>query len=85
MSILEGGSVEDGVREVQAKFIPTYKVAICVWPVLQTLNFAFIPESNRVVFVSFCSLIWTSFLAYMKQLERQEALKKTSYVENRHT
>lgn len=28
-----------------------------------------IPEHNRVVYVSVCSFIWTSFLAYMKALE----------------
>lgn len=30
-----------------------------------------IPEHNRVVYVSVCSFIWTSFLAYMKALQAQ--------------
>lgn len=28
-----------------------------------------IPEKNRLVFLSICSLLWTTFLAYMKRKE----------------
>lgn len=45
------------------------QVAVCFWPIVQTLNFTFIPERNRIVFVSVISTIWTSFLAYIKYLE----------------
>ncbi|XP_022185876.1 mpv17-like protein isoform X1 [Nilaparvata lugens] len=66
MSILEGRTVERSIQEVKDKFIPTYKVALFVWPVLQTVNHHFVPEKNRVIYVSVCSLMWSSFLAYMK-------------------
>lgn len=46
---------------------PIFQVGICVWPVVQTINFTLIAEHNRVPFVSICSLLWTTFLAYMKQ------------------
>ena len=59
------------------------QVAICVWPVLQTINFAFVHESNRVIFVSACSLIWTSFLAYMKQLKVEKTENQESQFSNR--
>lgn len=32
----------------------------------------FIPERNRVVYVSFCSLGWTSLLSYVKSLETSQ-------------
>lgn len=66
MSFLELKPVSECIEEVKIKFWPTYKVGVCVWPVLQTINFFLIPERNRVVYVSVCSLIWTCFLAYMK-------------------
>ncbi|KAL0272000.1 UNVERIFIED_CONTAM: hypothetical protein PYX00_005142 [Menopon gallinae] len=81
MTLLEGGSIEDAKNEVKAKFLSTYKVGVCVWPVLQTINFAFVPERNRVVFVSVCSLMWTSFLAYMKQLQRERELEKSNILQ----
>jgi len=37
-----------------------------VWPVLQTINYCAIPVKNRLIFVSFAGLIWTTFLAFMK-------------------
>ncbi|XP_076674585.1 mpv17-like protein [Andrena cerasifolii] len=80
MNLLELKPVAECVEEVKQKFWPTYKIGVCVWPVLQTINFFLIPEHNRVVYVSFCSLIWTSFLSYMKALEQKriEALKNDS-------
>ncbi|XP_055587806.1 mpv17-like protein [Uranotaenia lowii] len=67
MSLLEQKTPKEAVQEVKNKFPETYKVGICVWPVIQTINFTLIPEHNRVPFVSICSLLWTTFLAYMKQ------------------
>lgn len=57
-----------------------FQIGVCVWPVLQTINFFLVPEHNRVIYVSFCSLIWTSFLSYMKALEqkRREALNDSN-------
>lgn len=48
---------------------------MCVWPIVSTLNFALVPEKNRVVFISMCSLMWTCFLAYMKQLDKEDINK----------
>ncbi|KYQ58341.1 Mpv17-like protein [Trachymyrmex zeteki] len=72
MSLLELKPVSECIDEVKIKFWPTYKIAICVWPILQTINFILIPERNRVVYVSICSFIWTCFLAYMKSLETKQ-------------
>lgn len=37
-----------------------------VWPVLQTINYCVIPMKNRLIFVSFAGLVWTTFLAFIK-------------------
>lgn len=47
---------------------------MCIWPAVSTLNFALVPEKNRVVFISCCSLLWTCFLAYMKELDRKKEI-----------
>ncbi|KAH8415354.1 hypothetical protein KR222_004998 [Zaprionus bogoriensis] len=69
MSLLELKSFSQAVEEVKEKAAPTYKVGLCVWPFIQTLNFSLVPEHNRVVFVSICSLMWIIFLAYTKSRE----------------
>lgn len=76
MSLLEFKTHKEAVTEVKQKFPETWKVAVCVWPVVQTINFSFIPEKNRVPFVSMASLLWTTFLAYMKQLEHKNEQEK---------
>ncbi|XP_076755468.1 mpv17-like protein [Xylocopa sonorina] len=76
INLLELKPVSECIDEVKQKFWPTYKVGVCVWPILQTVNFFFVPEHNRVVYVSFCSLMWTSFLAYMKTREAKKQKKE---------
>lgn len=42
-------------------------MGVVYWTTVQTLNYAFIPERNRVPIVSIFGLLWTTFLAYMQQ------------------
>ncbi|CAO1382397.1 unnamed protein product [Diamesa serratosioi] len=72
MTLMEGKSFREACNEVGDKFPQTYKVGVCFWPIVQTINFTFISERNRVPFVSGCSFLWTIFLAYMKQLEAEK-------------
>ncbi|KAJ8944887.1 hypothetical protein NQ318_020944 [Aromia moschata] len=74
MNLIEGKTIEEAKMEVKNKFLPSYKVGICFWPVLQTVNFYYIKEKNRVPFVSACSLVWCCFLAYMHQLQFNKQL-----------
>lgn len=32
------------------------------------------PERHRIILLSFCSLLWTTFLAYMKQLDYEKEM-----------
>uniref|UniRef100_A0A8D8TZ79 Mpv17-like protein n=1 Tax=Cacopsylla melanoneura TaxID=428564 RepID=A0A8D8TZ79_9HEMI len=66
MTLLEGKTVDDGLHEVSHKFWPTYRVGVMIWPIAQIINYSLVSEKNRVPYVSICSLLWTSFLAYMK-------------------
>ncbi|CAD7093708.1 unnamed protein product [Hermetia illucens] len=71
MSIFEGKSYEDSRAEVRAKFLETYRVGMVFWPIVQTVNFTFIPAKNQVIFTSFFSMLWSAFLAYMKHLQQE--------------
>ncbi|GAB0094446.1 SYM1 [Sergentomyia squamirostris] len=72
MPLLEGRSVKEAVEDVRLKLPPTWKVAVCFWPVIQTINFTYVPERNRVPFVAAGSLVWTIFLAYMNQFDKEK-------------
>ncbi|XP_050310080.1 mpv17-like protein [Anthonomus grandis grandis] len=84
MTLLQGKSVKDAKTEVQTKLLPTWKVGVCFWPIIQTVNFRYIPEHNRVPVVSACSLLWCCFLAYMHEMElkRAQEMKLTGQLLN---
>ncbi|XP_026754420.2 uncharacterized protein LOC113514531 [Galleria mellonella] len=42
------------------------------WPTVQTINFYFVLEKNRIVFVSAASFVWTVYLAHVKAIERKK-------------
>ncbi|KAF7278742.1 hypothetical protein GWI33_008049 [Rhynchophorus ferrugineus] len=69
MSLLEGKSLNDAKVEVQKKFLPTWKVGFCVWPIVQTLNFQYIPEKNRVPFMAKNAEIKMKILELYKKLK----------------
>lgn len=71
MSLLELKPVKTCVNEVREKFWPTYKIGVVFWPTAQTLNFYFISEKNRIIFVSAASFVWTVYLAHMKAKEQK--------------
>lgn len=52
--------------QVANKFLTVYSIGFVYWPIAQTINFAWVKPRNQVIFVSVASLIWTTFLAYMK-------------------
>ncbi|VVC87885.1 unnamed protein product [Leptidea sinapis] len=66
MSLLEMKPIKTCLNEVREKFWPTYKIGVVFWPTAQTINFYFVSEKNRIVFVSCASFIWTIYLAHMK-------------------
>ncbi|XP_032523493.2 mpv17-like protein 2 [Danaus plexippus] len=75
MSLLEKKPIKTCANEVREKFWPTYKVGAVFWPTAQTLNFYFVSEKNRVVFVSCASFIWTIFMAHMKAKDQDLVIK----------
>ncbi|XP_001949558.1 mpv17-like protein [Acyrthosiphon pisum] len=74
MTLLDGGTIEDAKTEVQEKFVSTWKIAVMVWPVLQTINYCVIPSKNRLIFVSLAGFVWTTFLAY-KKYEKNKSIQ----------
>jgi len=66
MNLLEGKTWDEGVDELKKKFISTYKTGVFFWPVVQTINFAYVSQKNRVAVTSVASFFWTIFLSYMK-------------------
>lgn len=53
MAVMEGA---DPIEKWKSSFLPVYKANLTVWPMVQTINFAFVPLEYRVLLVNFISL-----------------------------
>lgn len=83
MSLVEGKTPYQAKCEVYEKFLETYKVGFIYWPIVQTVNFTIVPPNNQIIVASFFSLLWTSFLAYMKHIEIDHLKEKKSRAKER--
>lgn len=83
ISLLEHKTIEESKQEVRDKFWPTYQMGVFYWTTVQILNYALIPERNRVPVVSIFGLIWTIFLAYQKN-QTALKLKATPHTHSEH-
>ncbi|XP_031635633.1 mpv17-like protein [Contarinia nasturtii] len=80
LSLMDHKTVEESKQEVCEKFWPTYKIGVFYWTTVQTLNYTLVPERNRVPIVSLFGLIWTTFLAYMKQTSPPHEHNKVQHI-----
>ena len=64
MAIMEG---TDPKEKLQKSYISGLKANYLVWPLVQAINFKFVPLDLRVLVVNFVSLGWNCFLSYLNQ------------------
>lgn len=62
MAILEG---KDPGKKIASTYTDTLKANWTVWPVVQTVNFKFVPLEGRVLFVNIVSLGESRELIYL--------------------
>ncbi|GAA5850658.1 hypothetical protein JCM9279_006377 [Rhodotorula babjevae] len=64
MSLLEGLDSEETREKIRSNYWPILLVNWQVWPLLQTLNFRYIPLRYRVPVGSIAGIAWTCFLSW---------------------
>jgi len=57
-------SIDDNWKNVKDKYIGIYTADLTVWPMIQVVNFAFVPEIYQPIVVNFCNIFWNAFLCY---------------------
>ncbi|KAI7824467.1 hypothetical protein BX661DRAFT_164294 [Kickxella alabastrina] len=65
MAVLEGGGITDVKYRIGALFWPTYTTGLMISPIIQSVNFAFVPLIYRVPFGSCFDLFWDSYLSWV--------------------
>ncbi|GAA5849041.1 hypothetical protein JCM8547_006421 [Rhodosporidiobolus lusitaniae] len=64
MSLLEGLNAEETRQKIRDQYWPILSVNWQVWPILQLINFRYVPLPYRVPFGSICGIAWTCFLSF---------------------
>ncbi|GAA6036812.1 hypothetical protein JCM8097_003490 [Rhodosporidiobolus ruineniae] len=64
MAMLEGLNEEETKQKIRDNYWPILRVNWQVWPILQLLNFRYVPLPYRVPFASICGIAWTCFLSF---------------------
>jgi len=77
MPLLEGKSHRQRVENVKQNFLTTYLVDLSVWPMIQTVNFKYVPGDHRVLFVSAMSIGWNAFLSKMQHGHHEPTIEVT--------
>ncbi|XP_063706759.1 mpv17-like protein [Culicoides brevitarsis] len=81
MTLAEGHSKKEARAEVAEKFLPSYQIGFIYWPIVQTMNFAFVPKKNQVIVAGIGSVFWTTFLACVKAMKRDDLKEQPEQVE----
>ncbi|KAJ1955974.1 hypothetical protein EC988_001589 [Linderina pennispora] len=65
MALLEGGGLDDARFRISTLLWPTYLTGLTISPIIQSINFAFVPLIYRVPFGSCFDMFWDSYLSWV--------------------
>lgn len=59
------GTLADLPAVLQTKLIPTILAGYALWPLAHIINFRFVPQQHRLLYVNLVNLVWTVWLSGM--------------------
>lgn len=59
------GSLAELPAVLQTKLIPTILAGYALWPLAHIINFRFVPQQHRLLYVNLVNLVWTVWLSGM--------------------
>ncbi|KAL6756627.1 hypothetical protein V8C86DRAFT_2644125 [Haematococcus lacustris] len=78
MGLLEGRSLADAAARLSDRFLPTYSSGSAFWPLVNLVNFRFVPPPQRLLYLNACGLLWNAFLRYYSQHPSSTQLRLAS-------
>jgi len=67
----EGLTLDEISHDLKHNFLPTLRTSFFVWPLASFINFCFVQAQFRIVFVGVVSLLWNSYLSFVKHTHDQ--------------
>ncbi|XP_062018810.1 uncharacterized protein LOC133735411 [Rosa rugosa] len=69
MGFAAGKSVPQIKEDVKRDFLPAFALEGGIWPIVQVVNFRFVPVRYQLLYVNFFCLLDSSFLSWLEQQE----------------
>lgn len=66
VSLMEGMQWIDVKSKLHREFVPTYLIDYSMWPLVQGINFAFVPVRHQLMFVNIACYFDDIFLSYIE-------------------
>lgn len=67
MGFASGKNIDQVKEDVKRDFLPGLVVGGGVWPIVQIVNFRFVPVRYQLLYVNFFCLLDSSFLSWLEQ------------------
>lgn len=62
---IEGKTFAEYKKTLQERYFATLQTNYKFWPLVQIINFSFIPLENRILFVNVAAIFWNTYLSWM--------------------
>ncbi|TGZ63743.1 hypothetical protein CRM22_006746 [Opisthorchis felineus] len=69
-------SLRGGVEHAKNLFWPAYFADLAFWPLVQSINFAFVPTRYRVPYIALFMCIWNTYLCLLNSRKTAEQSKR---------
>ncbi|CAD7695137.1 unnamed protein product [Ostreobium quekettii] len=57
------GHPELALSTIQSELVPTIVANYALWPLAHLINFRFVPPEQRILYINFVQILWTSYLS----------------------
>jgi len=57
------GHPEAALSTIQSQLVPTIVANYALWPLAHLINFRFVPSEQRILYINFVQILWTSYLS----------------------
>eukprot|EP00878_Enallax_costatus_P000422 GHUV01000512.1.p1 GENE.GHUV01000512.1~~GHUV01000512.1.p1 ORF type:complete len:189 (+),score=54.40 GHUV01000512.1:193-759(+) len=64
-SLLEGQGLQHGLDKVKHKIPNLFATGSVYWPVVNVMNFLYVPPAQRILAVNACAIVWNTYLSYV--------------------
>ena len=69
-----GGNWGKLMDKIKSSFMLTWLRSLQIWPIYDTVLYAYVPVTHRPLFNTFMSILWGGYLSSISQPEAEEAL-----------